>query len=165
MSAAPLQQNPLFDKKLITAFVDGVTKTLSTMATTPATPQKPFIEKTYVAKGEIAGMVGMVAPPLRGQLLISYSKGAILQIYENMIGEKREEIDQDIKDAVGELTNQIYGSAKTTLNQMGYKFEMAIPTVIHGHFTVYQENPGATLVIPFELSNKSVFFVEISVTS
>lgn len=165
MSAAPIQQNPLFDKKLITAFVDGVTKTLSTMATTPTTPQKPFIEKTYVAKGEIAGMVGMVAPPLRGQLLISYSKDAILQIYENMIGEKREDIDQDIKDAVGELTNQIYGSAKTTLNQMGYKFEMAIPMVIHGNFTVYQENPGATLVIPFELSNKAVFFVEISVTS
>lgn len=164
MSAAPIIQNPLFDKNLITAFIEGVTRTLSTMASTPVTPQKPFIEKTHIAKGEIAGIVGMVAPPLRGQLMISYPKPAILQIYENMIGEKPDEINNDIKDAVGELTNQIYGTAKTTLNQLGYKFEMAIPTVVHGTFTITSKDGyGATLVIPFELSNKSVFYVEICV--
>ncbi len=163
MSAAPLIQNPLFDKKLITAFVEGVTKTLSTMANTPANPQKPFIEKHSSAKGEIAGIVGMVAPPLRGQLLISYPKEAIFQIYKNMIGESPTEINSDIKDAVGELTNQIYGAAKTTLNQLGYKFEMAIPTVVHGTFTISPDSQGATLVIPFELGNKAIFYVEISV--
>lgn len=163
MSAAPQIQNPLFDKNLVTAFIDGVTKTMSTMASTPTKPQKAFIEKQHVAKGEIAGMVGMVAPPLRGQLTISYPKEAILQIYENMIGEKHTEINSDIKDAVGELTNQIYGLAKTALNQLGYKFEMAIPTVVHGTFTISKADHGATLVIPFELTNNSVFYVEVSV--
>lgn len=165
MSAAPKVEamNPLFDKRLITAFVDGVVKTLKTMASTDATPGKPFIEPKFVLKGEIAGMVGMVAPPLKGTLVISYHKDSIFQILENMIGEKHTELNKDVSDAVGELTNMIYGSAKTSLNQLGYNFEMAIPTVISGNFQITQGDKGATLVIPFNLSNGSTFYVEITV--
>jgi chemotaxis protein CheX len=165
MSAAPKIEamNPLFDKRLINAFVDGVIKTLKTMASTDATPGKPFIEPEFVLKGEIAGMVGMVAPPLRGTLLISYKKESIFQILENMLGEKYSEINGEVADAVGEMTNMIYGSAKTTLNQLGYNFEMAIPTVIRGEFTITKGDKGATLVIPFNLSNGSTFYVEITV--
>lgn len=165
MSAAPKTEaiNPLFDKRLINAFIDGVTKTLKTMAQTDAKPGKPFIETSFVLKGEIAGMVGMVAPPLKGTLLISYSKDSILHILENMLGEKYTEINNDVSDAVGEMTNMIYGSAKTTLNQMGYNFEMAIPSVISGNFTITQADRGATLVIPFGLNNGSTFYVEITV--
>lgn len=165
MSAAPKIEalNPLFDKRLINAFVDGVIKTLKTIANTDTTPGKPFIEPQFVAKGEIAGMVGIIAPPLQGTLLISYKKDSILYIIENMLGEKHADIDREVGDAVGELTNMIYGSAKTTLNQLGYKFEMAIPTVIAGTFTVSTQHKGATLVIPFNLDNKSTFHVEITV--
>jgi chemotaxis protein CheX len=107
--------------------------------------------------------VGIIAPPLQGTLLISYKKDSILYIIENMLGEKHADIDKEVGDAVGELTNMIYGSAKTTLNQLGYKFEMAIPTVITGTFTVSTQHKGATLVIPFNLDNKSTFHVEITV--
>ncbi len=165
MSAAPKVEvmNPLFDKRLIGAFVDGVVKTLKTMAQTDTTPGKPFIEPSFQLKGDIAGMVGMVAPPLKGTLIISYKKDSIFHILENMLGEKHTELSQEVSDAVGELTNMIYGSAKTTLNQLGYKFEMAIPTVISGDFKITQADKGATLVIPFNLSNGATFHVEITV--
>jgi hypothetical protein len=80
MPAAPKitpEINPLFDKKLLQAFVDGVIKTLATMAQTEAKVGKPYIEPELTEKGEIAGMVGMVAPPLKGTLLISFSKASI----------------------------------------------------------------------------------------
>lgn len=164
MSAAPKEAlNPLFDKRLINAFVEGVLKTLKTIAQTDASPGKPFIEPQFVLKGEIAGMVGMVAPPLKGTLLISYGKDSIFHILENMLGEKYTTINGDVSDAVGEMTNMIYGSAKTTLNQLGYNFEMAIPTVISGDFKIVHADKGATLVIPFNLTNGSTFYVEISV--
>ncbi|AHI05857.1 putative chemotaxis protein CheX [Bdellovibrio bacteriovorus W] len=155
--------NPLFDKKLITAFVEGVTTTLKTMAQTDAQPGKPFIEREFKCKGEIAGMVGMVAPPLKGTLVISYGRDSIFHILENMLGEKYTEINHEVSDAVGEMTNMIYGCAKTSLNQLGYKFEMAIPTVISGDFKITQADKGATLVIPFNLPNNATFYVEISV--
>lgn len=155
--------NPLFDKRLLQAFVDGVIKTLATIAQTEAKVGKPYIEPEFTEKGEIAGMVGMVAPPLKGTLLISFTKPSIFQVMENMLGEKHSELTDDVSDAVGELTNMIYGSAKTALNQLGYNFEMAIPTVIRGDFKVSKATKGATLVIPFNLKEDAIFYVKITV--
>lgn len=164
MSAAPKENiNPLFDKRLIAAFVDGVIKVMKTMANTDASVGKPFIEPNFTVKGDIAGMVGMVAPPLKGTLLITYKTDSILYILENMMGEKYTELNRDVVDAVGEMTNMIYGAAKATLNQMGYNFEMAIPSVIKGDFVITKSDKGATLVIPFNLADNKIFYVEITV--
>jgi chemotaxis protein CheX len=165
MSAAKKieEGNPLFDKRLLQAFVDGVIKTLATIAQTEAKVGKPFIEPEFIEKSEIAGMVGMVAPPLKGTLLISFTKTSIFQIMENMLGENHTELSDEVSDAVGELTNMIYGSAKTALNQLGYNFEMAIPTVIRGDFKLSKTTQGATLVIPFNLKADAVFYVKITV--
>ncbi|MFP5519503.1 MAG: chemotaxis protein CheX [Bdellovibrionia bacterium] len=164
MSAAPKENfNPLFDKRLIAAFVDGVVKVMKTMANTDASVGKPYIEKNFTVKGDIAGMVGMVAPPLKGTLLITYKQDAIVHILENMMGEQYSELNQEVVDAVGEITNMIYGAAKATLNQLGYNFEMAIPSVIRGDFIITRSDKGATLVIPFNLKDDKVFYVEITV--
>lgn len=165
MSAAPKldQNNPLFDKRLLNAFVENVVKTLSNMAQTPVTPEKPFIENNFSSKGEVAGMVGMVAPPLKGSFIITFPKEAILLIYENMLGEKHAEVNSEVADSVGELTNMIYGSSKTILNQLGYNFEMAIPTVVRGEFIVSKREKGPNLVIPFALGNGSKFYLEVTI--
>jgi chemotaxis protein CheX len=164
MGAPKIQTNPLLDKNFLNAFVDGVVKTLSVMAATDVKPQAPKIETQFQAKGEVAGMVGMVAGNMKGTLTISYTKEAIFQILENMLGEKYHELTNEVTDAVGELTNQIYGSAKTTLNQLGYQFEMAIPTVIQGQFQISKFHNGTTLVIPFRvMGTDSTFFVEVTV--
>ncbi|PIS11532.1 MAG: chemotaxis protein CheX [Bdellovibrio sp. CG10_big_fil_rev_8_21_14_0_10_47_8] len=164
MGAENLQPvNPLLDKRFVSAFVDGVIKTTSLMASTQVVVGKPTVETQFQAKGDVAGMVGMVFGQMKGTMSISFSKEAIFQIVENMLGEKNTEINASVTDAVGEMTNQIYGTAKTTLNQMGYAFEMAIPSVIQGTFTISKHHSGATLVIPFNLSNGSTFFVDITV--
>jgi chemotaxis protein CheX len=164
MSAATKLQNPLLDKRLINSFVDGVANTLQTMANTPVVFGKPFVEPKFAARGEIAGVVGMVSHDWKATLTLSFPKDAILLILENMLGEKYSEITAEVHDAVGELTNMIYGSAKASLNDKGYNFEMAIPTVIKGQFIMLQHAKTATLVIPFKLTNESEFFIEISVS-
>ncbi|MCK6598490.1 MAG: chemotaxis protein CheX [Bdellovibrionaceae bacterium] len=165
MSAAEKLQNPLLDKRLINSFVDGVASTLQTMANTPVTFGKPFVEPKFAARGEIAGVVGMVSHDWKATLTLSFPKPAILSILENMLGEKFTDITDEVHDAVGELTNMIYGSAKGSLNDMGYNFEMAIPTVIKGQFIMLQHTKSATLVIPFKLTQQNAeFFIEISVS-
>lgn len=155
--------NPLLDKRLINAFVNGVIDVLSKQANTPVTTGKPFVEKEISVKGEIVGIIGMVAGKMKGTMTISFQKQAVFDVIDGMIGERYTEITNDVSDAVGELTNQIYGSAKTTLNQLGYSFEMAIPTVIHGDFSISAYHHGTTLVIPFEVPNGARFFIEITI--
>lgn len=164
MGAPKIEKNPLLDKNFLNAFVEGVVKTLSMMASTQCEPQAPKVESAFKPKGDVTGMVGMVAGSMKGTLTISFSKEAILEVFENMLGEKHPEINSEICDAVGEMTNQVYGTAKTTLNQLGYSFEMAIPTVIQGQFQISKYHTGTTLVIPFKLkASGAAFYVEVTV--
>lgn len=163
MSAAPKIENPLLDKTLINSIIDGVKKTLTTMASTDTTCGKPFVETKNVARGEVAGVVGMVSKQYKATLTLTFPKKAILTILENMLGEKHEEINNEVFDAVGELTNMIYGSAKATMNDLGYDFEMAIPTVIKGQFVMLQHAKSTSLVIPFKINETNEFFIEISI--
>jgi chemotaxis protein CheX len=164
MGAIKLEEtNPLLDKKLINAFIDGVIKTHSSMASTLLKTGDPRVENQFTPKGEISGLVGMVAGTMKGTMSISYEKQAILSIYENMLGEKHSDISSEVADCVGEITNMIYGSAKTILNQMGYAFEMAIPSVVKGTIIISKHHKGATLVLPFKLENGSQFYIDITV--
>lgn len=162
------QQSPsniFFDKALLNTFVDSVIKTLGDMAQTKVTPGKPTIESKVSSsmKGEIAGIIGMVAGEAKGTLMICFTSKSAFKIIENMLGEVHTNLSPDVTDAVGELTNMIYGSAKTTLNKMGYLFEMAIPTVITGDFQVSGNHNGVKLSIPFTIQPDITMFVEIIV--
>ena len=160
----PKIQNPLFDKKLIMAFVESVMKTLTDMAQTKVIPGKAIIEQTKSdSKGEVAGIIGMVAGGMKGTLLLSFKKECAIEILHNMLGETYTDITPEVADAVGELTNMIYGGTKTTLNSLGYKFEMAIPTVVTGHFSISSKHGGINMTIPFSTEKGNQFFIELSV--
>lgn len=156
-------QNPLFDKNLINAFVESVIKTLTDTAQTKVTPGKPLIEQKSASKGEIAGIIGMLAGGMKATLLLSFKKEATFEILQNMLGETYTEVTPEISDAVGELTNMIYGGTKTTLNKLGYNFEMAIPTVVTGTFSISSKHAGINLTIPFNTAGGNQFFIELSV--
>jgi len=165
MGAAPkIDNNIFFDKALLNTFVDSVIKTLGDMAQTKVTPGKPVIEgKVGSLKGEIAGIIGMVAGGAKGTLIICFTSKSAFKIIENMLGEVHTNLTPEVTDAVGELTNMIYGSAKTTLNKMGYEFEMAIPTVVTGDFQIGGSHTGVKLSIPFTIEPDITMFVEIIV--
>ncbi len=162
MGAAPNSQtNIFFDKALINTFIESVIKTIGDMAQTKVTPGKPSIEGKVTMKGEVAGIIGMVAGSAKGTLLICFTSRSAYKIIENMLGEVHTNLTPEVTDAVGELTNMIYGSAKTTLNKLGYQFEMAIPTVVTGDFQISGSHNGVTLSIPFCIEPDINLFVEI----
>lgn len=165
MGEAPRQDgNIFFDKNLINTFIDSVIKTLGDMAQTKVTPGKPSIESKVIVKGEVAGIIGMVAGSSKGTLMICFTNKSAFKIIENMLGEIHTNLTPEVTDAVGELTNMIYGSAKTTLNKMGYSFEMAIPTVVSGDFHIATGNhSGVTLIIPFVIDPDIHLFVQVIV--
>lgn len=155
--------NPLLDRDFVNAFIDGVKKALNTTANVMVTTEKPFIQPDFQPKGDIAGIVGMVNGEMRGKLTIIFSKPAVLRMTFGMIGETKTTIDREVTDAVGEITNQIYGTAKTTLNQMGYRFEMAVPTVVTGVFTLSNSQKVTALIVPFKMPDGEELFAALAV--
>jgi len=148
------------DVKLINPFLEGTITVLTTMAFVSPKPGKPYLKKDNMAVGDISGIIGMTGAA-RGSLALSFSKGCILKIVSNMLGEEITEINGDIKDAVGELTNMVSGVARKKLEAEGFSVTAAIPTVISGpnHSIIHVIN-GPSIIIPFEMDEGS-FVVDI----
>jgi chemotaxis protein CheX len=145
----------------INPFLEAVANVLKTMAFTEPKPGKPFLKQRGTqSKGDITGVVGLTGP-VKGSVAVSFSGTAILQVVSNMFGEQFTEINREVEDAVGELSNMICGDARRTLAEQGYQFQGSIPAVITGAgHKITHSVPGPSIVMPFTIDGEHTFFVE-----
>ncbi len=145
----------------INPFLESLLNVISTMANMQLTPGKPRIKKDNLAKGDVSGLIGMVGPQTKGSLSITFEQGLILEIMQNMLGENPGEINDEITDLVGEITNMVTGGAKNILGDKGYEFEMATPVVVSGlgHRISHKAN-GKKIIMPFA-SPHGTAYIEI----
>ncbi len=115
----------------INPFLEATLFVLKTMAFLEAVPGKPYIKNGGAACGDVSGIVGITGE-VEGSLCITFSKECILFIIGKMFGEEKTEINDEVKDAVGELTNMVSGDSRRRLQEIGYTFHGAIPSVISG---------------------------------
>ena len=146
--------------EFINPFLEASVNVLSMMAMLTPKPKKVEKKENQVSKGDITGIIGMTGV-VEGSLAVSFSEECALKIVENMLGEKLTELDDQVADAVGELTNMISGDARARLQNMGYDITAAIPTVIRGkdHTIRHIANGVPTILIPFT-TEAGDFFVE-----
>jgi chemotaxis protein CheX len=136
--------------EFINPFLASLINVLSTMAQTELTPGKPKVKKDEVARGDVSGLIGMVGPQTKGSFSISFDESLALTIMERMLGERPDEINEEVTDMVGEITNMVTGGAKNLLGEKGYDFEMATPIVVSGTgHTITHKCDGAKLMMPF----------------
>lgn len=143
-------------KPLITA----ASTVLETMAFTPVRAGRPYVKQDSVARGDVTGIVGLTGEA-SGTISVSFTEGSILQIVSNMFGEKIDEINEEIGDAVGEITNMISGQSRKILEEQGRSVEAAIPTVIMGKgHTVTHMTKQSVTAIPFA-TDHGEFTIEV----
>jgi len=149
------------DVKLINPFLSAAVNVLKVMAFTDARAGKPYLKNDRKASGDVTGITGF-SGDVEGSLSITFSADCIKGIISNMFGDHVEEINQEVEDAVGEITNMICGDARRQLSENGgYKLTATIPTVISGlRHTVKHISDGPFLAIPFETDAGS-FAVEV----
>ena len=146
--------------EFINPFLEATMSVLKTMAFLEPIPGNPYIKKGGAASGDISGIVGITGEA-EGSLCLSFSKGCILFIISKMLGEEQKEINEDVKDAVGELTNMISGDSRRRLQEIGHSFQGAIPSVISGPgHEVKHITRGPILSIPFT-TQAGNFIVEV----
>ena len=117
--------------EFINPFLEATISVLKTMAFLEAIPGKPSMKKGNSSVGDVSGIVGITGEA-EGSLCITFSKECILFIISQMLGAQLKDINEEVKDAVGELTNMISGDSRRRLQEVGYTFQGAIPSVISG---------------------------------
>ena len=121
---------------------------------------KPYLKIDSVAVGDVSGVLGLTGVA-NGTIAVTFEEKCILAIVSNMFGETMKELNNEIADAVGELTNMISGQARRELGEMGKVFKAAIPSVITGksHSITHFTN-GPKIAIPFNTDNGE-FTIEV----
>lgn len=154
----------IMNVEYINPFLTSTINVISTMAFVKLSAGKPYINRSNKATGEVTGsvsMVGLAGNNVIGSVIISFEPAAILEIVTNMLGEEFTEVSSDVEDAIGEITNMIVGGAKRILAEKGYRFNLAIPTVLKGkNIHLNLKTRGPRIVIPFTLESGSTFTVE-----
>lgn len=150
--------------EFINPFLNSMSNVLATMATLDIHPQNLGLKKDKVPPGDVTGIISMQSSRTKGTLAISFSERVILQIAQRMLGETFTSIDKDIADLVGEITNIVCGGAKQLLEQKGFNFDLARPTVIIGKAQeVCHTVKAPVIVIPFT-TEAGEFYVEVCFT-
>lgn len=135
----------------INPFINSTINVLKTMAFTDPQPGKPGVKTNKLTWGSVTGIIGMAGEGVAGNMVLSFDQPSILGIVTKMLGEEFKEVNKDVVDAVGELTNMISGGAKNELYEYGFRFHMATPIMIVGKdMELTQLTKAPTITIPFK---------------
>jgi len=153
-----------YDVNFINPFLHAVMHVLNTMAEVDVTPGKPYINKKRVSQGDITGLIGITGYS-SGTVSLSLSEGAVLSIVNNMLMENYTELEDEIADAVGEITNMVVGQARTSLSEQGMSLDASTPSVVvgRGHKLGHVSN-APILAIPFKTDKGEDLIVEVCFT-
>jgi chemotaxis protein CheX len=150
--------------KYMNPLLEATLDVLSTMAKTIAKPGRPSIKTSTEPLGDITGLIALTGPEINGSLAISFPSVAILTIHERMLGEVQTNVDESVKDLVGEITNMITGGAKRRYEAIGLDFALSRPLMMIGRKEPIKHHvDSTTIMVPFN-SDAGDFFIEFRFT-
>lgn len=146
---------------VVNSFIDAVLNTLETSASTTAEMGKPYVAQDRRASGPVSGVLS-VSGDAEAVVSITFSESGILSVVSRLFGETIDQLNDEIKDAVGEISNMVSGQVTNTLAQAGGKYKVSLNTVIleEGH-TIPHFDQMRPIALPFK-TDDGEFFIEFS---
>lgn len=146
------------DQAAIVSAVRGATEEVfSTMLSLDAAPGEPYTEIN--APGPSDGIIGVIglAGAWVGTASVSCNAGMACRMSSHMLGMEFTEVNEEVLDAISEITNMIIGSFKTEAESYCGPLGLSIPTVIYGlQFSARTAGKEQWVVVPFACGADSV---------
>jgi len=140
--------------EFINPFVSATHNVFKTMLGCTLVRGPLSLKSEHTPMHEVSGLIGL-SGRCRGMVVVSVSRLTAICAAEVMLGSRPEEVNGDVLDAMGELTNMIAGAAKNQLEE--YRLTIGLPTVICGKGqTIAFPSQSAPMVIPFDSDIGSV---------
>lgn len=113
----------------INPFVTSLKNTFRTMLSCEARRGEIELKTDCRARHYVSGVIGLSGKAV-GTVVVSFSKAVALKAASTMLLMEATEINDDVLDAVGELTNMVAGAAKAELQE--FHLQVSLPNVITG---------------------------------
>ena len=145
-------------------FAKKITETteeiFSTMIFMDLSADPPLAEGKQVLGCHVSAMIGLTGG-FSAMLGIHCPEAVGLGITGAMLGMEIEEIDADVKDALGEIANMLAGGLKERFSSEDIPLELAIPTAISGKsYTISAPKGSNRVIVPFQVA-EGPFYIEI----
>ena len=132
----------------INPFITAASQAFQTMLGHEIRRGVPVLKEDADLQFEISGVIGLSGSAV-GTVVLSFSENVALQAAGTMLMMEMTEINADVIDAVGELTNMVAGAAKAQLEHL--QLSISLPNVItgKGHEVRFPSNVRP-IVMPFD---------------
>ena len=138
----------------------GCKDVFSTMLMVELESEDVVLDKKVDISSNITSMIGL-GGGLKGLLAVHCPTAVATEITSSFLGMDVEEIDDDVKDAIGEIANMVAGNLKISFANVDVNAELAIPTTIVGDsFYVSGIADATRVVVPFRMGANR-FWVEL----
>ncbi|MEA3468984.1 MAG: chemotaxis protein CheX [Thermodesulfobacteriota bacterium] len=142
------------------AIIDGTREVFTTMLMVELETGDPIEGQGGDVQANITSMLGL-GKDIRGMLAVHCPENVAKEITGTFLGMEVQELDGDVKDAIGEIANMVAGNLKIFFQENGQDIELAIPTTVVGDSFHTSGMSGATRVaVPFTM-NGSTFLIEL----
>lgn len=111
--------------------IDATTDVFSTMLAIDLAAAEPVEGTGGEVVSNITAMLGL-GGDIRGMLAVHCPAAVAMAITSGFLGMDVDSLDDDVKDAIGEIANMVAGNLKTAFAGHGVKLELAIPTSVIG---------------------------------
>ena len=160
--AAPKKKGVKLDVEFMNPFINSTLNVLEITCQTQAKKEEVSLKKDPGFAGEVSAYYPIESPLFTGYFSISFKKDTYLKIVSQMLMEEYTEVNDENKDGVAELCNQIFGNAKAEFSgNAASGLKMQKPAV----FTTPdsdEQNLGPRICIRFS-SDKGEFYLEPAV--
>ncbi len=119
-------------KEIANAIKESVTEVISTYTGKMPELVDTIVRTENVALGEISAIVGLTGEKLRGAFVVSFEKKLLFSIVAALFGEEPKEINQEVLDAAGEITNMICGGFRRRFEKFGPTLKASVPSMVTG---------------------------------
>ncbi len=144
----------------INPFLVSTSSVFSQMLGINVTRQAPFIRRDFQPQHDVTGIIGLTGKTT-ATVAVSVPKQMALTVTGTLLGETPDDINNQVVDAVGEITNMVAGGAKAQLESLA--LNLGLPTVIIGKSSFIAFPSAATpMSIPFDCP-LGAFVVEVGI--
>lgn len=148
------------DVRYINPFIESTLNNLEQMAAIKAEKLDITLAKEARTFSDISGIIGL-GGEIVGSAVISFPKAIALAVASAMFMDELQDINNDVKDAIGEFANIVVGNARNQLVNAGLNVTISTPTIIVGKDHVISHPQSIPfIIIPFQ-TNLGTFQINI----
>ncbi len=140
--------------------VKGAQDVFSTMLMIELESEDALFNKGCEIQSNLTSMIGL-GGGIRGVLAIHCPATVAKAITSGFLGMEVLELDDDVKDAIGEIANMVAGNLKVAYATIAINIELAIPTSIVGEsFNMSGAAKSQRIIVPLKMNGEQ-FWIEL----